>query len=289
MDKRRFGLALFAALGISITITGLFYIRVRNQQPQTTRHVIAASVTLAAGTPIAAENLKELRWPDGVSVEGLIERKEDVVGRIPAFPIAAGEPVLKRDLASGASLGLAAKIPDGMRAAAVKTNEINNVAGFIFPGSHVDVLTTLRGPTSMFTRTVLQNVQVLSTGSRIEPDPNGKPENVSVITVLTTPEQSEKLALAETQGSIRFVLRNNGDAAVYETPDVNLADIEPAQAPPPAVVKRVTCPKGRCGGPALISYSVETVAAGKSNVATFKEPASPGAKAAETKPQAPAQ
>jgi len=85
----------------------------------------------------------------------------------------------------------------------------------------VDVLVTLKpdnNAASMETRTVLQNVLVLSTGTKIDPDPNGKPENVGVVTLLVTPEQSEKLALAQNQGTIHFVLRNGGDSANAEVP-----------------------------------------------------------------------
>ncbi|PYX81718.1 MAG: Flp pilus assembly protein CpaB, partial [Acidobacteria bacterium] len=118
---------------------------------------------------------------------------------------------------------LAAKIPDGMRATAVKTNEVMSVAGFMFPGSRVDVLVTIRGENntaSTITRTVLQNVQVLSTGTKIDPDPDGKPENIGVVTLLVSPEQSEKLALAQNQGTVHFVLRNGGDSAEPNTPAV---------------------------------------------------------------------
>ncbi|PYX89719.1 MAG: Flp pilus assembly protein CpaB, partial [Acidobacteria bacterium] len=102
-----------------------------------------------------------------------------------------------------------------------------------FPGSHVDVLVTLRSDynsANAATRTVLQDVQVLSTGTKIDPDPDGKPENVAVVTLLVTPEQSEKLALAQNQvaqnqGTIHFVLRNNGDSAKPDTPAVGMAQL----------------------------------------------------------------
>src|SRR6185503_1901552 len=103
---------------------------------------------------------------------------------------------------------------------------------FIFPGSHVDVLVTLRGENnaSTTTHTVLQNVQVLATGTKTDPDPNGKPENVSVVTLLVTPEESEKLALAQNQaaqnqGSIHFVLRNGSDSNKPNTAPVDMAEL----------------------------------------------------------------
>src|SRR6266705_3919523 len=231
MGKRRLGSALLAALVISLGITYVFYVHITRTQASArpkTKRVVAAAVALQPGTPITAENLTEINWPENVSLDGLVEKKEDVTGHIVMYAIAANDPVLKRDLASSSSFGLAAKIPDGMRATAVKTNEVMNIAGFIFPGSRVDVLVTLHSDSntaSTTARTVLQNVQVLSTGTRIDPDPNGKPENVSVVTLLVTPEQSEKLALAQNQGTIHFVLRNGGDSATPDTPAVDMAQL----------------------------------------------------------------
>src|SRR6266403_855663 len=204
MGTRRLGFALVAALVISLGITSVFYVRITRTQAASrpkTKRILAAAVALQPGTPISAENLTEIDWPVNVPLEGLIEKKEDVAGHVLMYAVALNQPVLRRDLAASASLGLSAKMPDGMRATAVKTNEVTNIAGFIFPGSHVDVLVTLRGDnnTSSTTHTVLQNVQVLATGSKTDPDPNGKPENVSVVTLLVTPEESEKLALAQSQ------------------------------------------------------------------------------------------
>jgi pilus assembly protein CpaB len=286
MGARRLGLALTAALVISLGVTSVFYVRITRAQagarPQI-RRVIAAKVALQPGTPVAAENLTEIDWPKNVALGGLIEKKDDVAGHVLGYAVAANEPVLRRDLAAGASLGLAAKIPDGMRAIAVKTNEVMNMAGFVFPGSRVDVLMTLRGEnnnaSTTTARTVLQNVQVLSTGTKMDPDPTGKPEskpeNVTVVTLLVTPEQSQKLALAQTQGTIQFVLRNGGDSANPETPAVDLADltgVQKAPPPPPAQPKRVATvakPSATVVKPSDVAYLVETVANGKVTVSTF--------------------
>jgi len=215
-----------------------------------------------------------------VALGGLIEKKEDVAGHVLGYAVAANEPVLRRDLAAGASLGLAAKIPDGMRAIAVKTNEVMNMAGFIFPGSRVDVLMTLRGEgndaSTTTARTVLQNVQVLSTGTKIDPDPTGKPEskpeNVTV-TLLVTPEQSQKLALAQSQGTIQFVLRNGGDSANPETHAVDLADLTGVQKTPPPPLAPLQIRRVAAVAPVVkpsdTAYLVETVANGKVTVSTF--------------------
>ncbi len=278
MNIRRLGLALVAALVISVGITYVFYVRIAKNQSANkapTRHVIAASAALQPGTPIAQENLTEINWPTNVSMEGLIDKKEDAIGHVPMIAIEANQPILKNTLASSGNFGLAAKIPTGMRAASVKTNEVMNIAGFIFPGSRVDVLVTLRGDNnvaSSVTRTVLQNVQVLATGAKTDPDPNGKPENVSVVTLLVTPEESEKLALAQNQvaqnqGSIHFVLRNGGDTARADATPVDMSELSgvPRKAPrtETAHKKQVATPK------APEPYTVETLAGGKVSVAKF--------------------
>jgi len=285
MGTRRLGLALAAALVISLGVTSVFYLRITRAQagarPKTKR-IVGAAVALHPGTPIAADKLIEINWPENVPLEGLIEKKEEVAGHALMYAVAANQPVLRRDLASGTSLGLAAKISDGMRASAVKTNEVMNVAGFIFPGSRVDVLVTLRGDTNhgttATTRTVLQNVQVLSTGTKTDPDPNGKPENVTVVTLLVNPEESEKLALAQNQGTIQFVLRNGGDSETPDTPPVEMADLagiqKPPQRPPEAARPRraatvVKPPDSSLAKPAD-SYVVETVANGKVTIAKFQ-------------------
>src|SRR5437016_4889532 len=227
MGPRRIGFALFAALVISIGITSVFYLRVTRQQgggPKT-RPVIAAAVALQPGTPITAENLTQISWPESAPLEGLMEKKEDVAGKVLIYAVAKGEPVLRRDLASGGSYGLAAKIPDGMRATAVKTNEVMSVAGFMFPCSRVDVLVTIRGENntaSTITRTVLQNVQVLSTGTKIDPDPDGKPENIGVVTLLVSPEQSEKLALEQNQGTVNCDKRTGREPVIPITMDIEM-------------------------------------------------------------------
>jgi len=281
MGARRIGLALLAALVISLGLTYVFYVRVMKAQASgraRMRTVVAAAVPLQPGVPITAENLVLINWPENVSLDGLIEKKEDVTGHVLTYSVAANDPVLRRDLSSSTSLGLAAKIPDGMRATAVRTNEVLNIAGFILPGSRVDVLVTLRGENnsaSTSARTVLQNVQVLSTGSKMDPDPNGKPENVSIITLLVTPEESEKLALAENQGSIQFVLRNGADSASMTTPAVDIAALTGTAKPPvadsgKARPKRVAAPEVK---PPAAQYVVETLANGKVTVSKF--PVSP--------------
>jgi pilus assembly protein CpaB len=267
-----------AALIISLIVTSVFYVRITRAQAGARpklRRVIAAAVALPPGTPVPAEKLTEINWPENVALAGLIEKKDEIAGHALIYAVAANEPVLRRDLAAAATFGLAAKIPDGMRASAVKTNEVMSVAGFILPGSRVDVLVTLRSEqntaSTTTTRTVLQNVQVLSTGTKIDPDPNGKPENVSVVTLLVTPEQSETLALAQNQGTLQFALRNGADSASADTPSVDMASLTGTQRilPPPPRSETAHARAAAVVKAAPDGYVVETVANGKVTVAKF--------------------
>ena len=145
-------------------------------------------------------------------------------------------------LKAGATVGLTAKIPDGMRAVAVVTNEVNNVSGFLFPGSHVDVLVSLRPEAGInnqaMTTTVLQNIEVLSTGEKLQPDPQGKPQNVKVVTLLLTPDDAQKVLLAVNQGTVQFVLRNASDQAQPTTRPVDMRDLQGTARPAPLVAKK---------------------------------------------------
>jgi len=130
-------------------------------------------------------------------------------------------------------MGLAGRIPAGMRATAVKSNEIVGVAGFLYPGSHVDVLATyaMSATTGPLTQTVLQDVEVLAAGQTIEPDPQGKPESVDVVTLLLSPEDSQKLLLTSGQGTIQFVLRSGVDQKNIEIRPTRLNQLIAAENP----------------------------------------------------------
>ena len=226
---------------------------------------VAAAVPLAAGEVLKAEKLKYVDWPVSFPLQGTYLKRKDLVGRSVLYPIAAGEPILKRDLAMP-GMGLTVKIPDGMRAVALRSNEVVGVAGFLFPGSHVDVLVTYRTGRSPepSTAAVLQDAKVLAAGHEVEPDPNGKPATVNVVTLLMKPEDAERVVLASTQGSIHFVLRNSSDSGQAKNSPVTLSQLIPGADPPPAAVavhrKRIARPK---------PYVVETILGDKQMATSF--------------------
>jgi len=236
---------------------GATYLVARRLQPPPSGpsviSIVAASKDLSPGIPLTAQDLTTIAWPENVALPGSMKKPEDAVGRPLMVSVKAKQPLLERDLAaSGSGFGLAGKIPEGMRATAVKSNEIVGVAGFLFPGSHVDVIATYTLPSSsggagVVTTTVLQNVEVVTTGTSIEPDPQGKPQTVSVVTLLLTPEDSQKLLLASAQGTIQFVLRSGVDQQIANIPPTRLDQLiaGAAPAPPPPAPTPASKPVAR--------------------------------------------
>jgi pilus assembly protein CpaB len=191
------------------------------------RLVVGAKETLEAGQLLKPENLRLIEWP--VSLAGSAVKIEDVADRIVLFPVAKDQPILTSYLAPpGVGSGLTAKIPSGMRAISVRSDEVVGVAGFLLPGTHVDVLLTYHSDKSPDARTatVLQDVVVVAAGQQIRPDPEGKPTSVNnVVTLLLTPADSEKLVLATSLGAIHFILRNGADKDQTSSSSVGLDEL----------------------------------------------------------------
>jgi pilus assembly protein CpaB len=162
-----------------------------------------------------------------------------VIGRGVMEPIFAGEPVHDGRLApKGAGAGLAVLIPKGMRAVAVRVNDVVGVAGFVLPGMRVDVVISGRPPhvntqqTGTVSRTLLQNVQVLSAGQRLHTDADGKPVQAPVVNLLVTPAQAEMLSLAGSETRIQLVLRNPMDVEAADPPGTAVAKLFGGAAAP---------------------------------------------------------
>jgi pilus assembly protein CpaB len=160
---------------------------------------------------------------------GYATNVEEVLGRGVIVPIAANEPLLPSKLASkDGGAGLPITIPDGARAVSVRVDEVIGVAGFVVPGTRVDVVAILapsRSSGSKISRVVLQNVTVLAAGQTVQRDEEGKPMTVTVITLLVTPEQAEVLTLAATEGRIQLALRNMLDVEPVTTSGVQVANL----------------------------------------------------------------
>jgi pilus assembly protein CpaB len=258
-----------AVLAGVVTFVVFKKLRANVAQQQLTQ-IVAAVNDLPVGATLTAKDVAMVDWPSNMPLAGSFSKAEAVVGKPLIHSIGAKQPIFQRDLGiEGSGIGLSAKIPPGMRATAVKSNEIVGVAGFLYPGSHVDVLATYvvpEHPGSM-TQTVLQDVEVLAAGQTIEPDPQGKPQEVNVVTLLLTPEDSQKVQLAGNQGSIQFILRNGTDSKKSEdlTPVRldQLAGLVKPPAPPAKAANRAPAP-----APPQ-KYSLEVIQGTKSTVHTF--------------------
>jgi pilus assembly protein CpaB len=222
MTRKR--LLVIGALAIGLGAVSAFLIyrrlesRMANNIPQV--NVVVAAKDVQAGAKIEESDLKIVKYPTDNLPPRIFHDKTSVVGHGAVLPIVKGEFVLPEKLAlKNAGAGLSSLIAQGMRAVALRVNDVTAVAGFVVPGTRVDVLLTGNpvGTTETQTITVLQNVAVLATGQRIERSATGDPQNSSVVTLLVSPEDSEKLALASQEGRIQLVLRNPLDT-VQEKP-----------------------------------------------------------------------
>lgn len=229
MNVRRLLAALFMALVGSAIFT--FWISKKIAKPvDTTRRqqYVAPTQDLATGDSLQKQTLTLVDWPADKPVDGAFVKVDELVGRTVLYPLSAGEPIRARYLATaGSGAGLSTRIPEGMRAMSLRTDQIVGVAGFLVPGSHVDVLVTFHTPTSPdpITATVLQDVQILATGQKMQPDPEGKVAPTDVVTLLVNPQDAEKVVLASAQGTVHFVLRNGADHAFVSSHSAELSEL----------------------------------------------------------------
>jgi pilus assembly protein CpaB len=233
--------------------------------------VVVARTNIKLGTVLKDTDLTTTSWV-GAPPAGAVLRVQDAVGRGVVSDIYQGETVMDNRLAAlGSGGGLAATIRPGMRACAVKVNDVVGVAGFATPGMHVDVLISGNPPGSNANtvprvRTILQNIQVLSAGTDISRDAEGKPQQVQVVNLLVTPEEAELLSLAGNETHIQLVLRNPLDTNFAKPPGTNVASLF---GDAPAKVQPATAPrKPAVNVPARI-YLVEVINGSKRSEEKF--------------------
>ena len=217
---------LLVGLGIALVVAFLLSSFVYRQFKQATsikavasQTLVVAAVPLPVGARLDPSNLRVIAWPGNEPVAGMFTHVEDCANRALITPLAENEPILESKLApKEAGFGLPATIPEGMRAVSVAVNDVIAVAGFVTPGTMVDVLVTgkLQGSEPQkgnlnITKTILENVRVLAAGQKIEQDREGKPQTVPVVTLLVSPDDAAKLTMGSTEGKIQLALRNTID------------------------------------------------------------------------------
>jgi pilus assembly protein CpaB len=181
--------------------------------------VVVAARALPVGSLIGERDVKLVEWSGPSAPPGFFATAAEVIGRGVIVPLQDNEPVLEAKLAPvGAGGGLAVMVDEGMRAVSIGVDQVVGVAGFVLPGTRVDVLLTLtKGETQPTTKVIMQNLETLAAGQSIQVDREGKPQTVPVVTLLVSPEQAETLALAANQGQIQLALRNTLDTITVRT------------------------------------------------------------------------
>jgi len=223
--------AFLVAAGCSFLVYRIVGKSVAVAHKSATTRVVGAAADLKLGTILTAANLATVDIA-GPLPKGVMLKPEDVIGRGVVSDLYQGEPIMETRLApKGSGGGLAATIRQGMRACAVKVDEVVGVAGFVTPGMRVDVLISGDPPgpvdpkVGTKVKTLLQNIEVLSAGTDIQKDAEGKPQQVHVVNLLVSPEQAEVLSLASNHTQIQLVLRNPLDTNMSEVPGSAMANL----------------------------------------------------------------
>jgi pilus assembly protein CpaB len=242
MARMRVFLVLLLAVGAGSALAFGTYNYVQNA-PQTTtvaipsRPVVVAATDLELGAELTADDVRVIEWPASAVPADAISDPKEVVGRGLVMPVIQFEPILPLKLASKeAGAGLPPVIPPGLRAVSVRVNEVIGVAGYVVPGTRVDVLTTINpgqgNASQMTSKVILTDVQVLAAGTKIDNTADrDKPMPVSVVTLLVNPDEAERLTLAASEGKIQLALRNPLDRSAPATRGVRpaiLLGTEPA-------------------------------------------------------------
>jgi pilus assembly protein CpaB len=281
MNRTRLLMIGGLALALGALVSFWVYKTLQGRGPSTSEpgaDVIVALDDIQVGARIEDHDIRIARFPSSGLPAGAYARKSQVLGRGVIIPIARGEFILPSKLApENAGAGLPSMIPPGMRAVSVRVNEVVSVAGFVGPGTRVDVLLTgtPNGSTEPQTTTVLQNVAVIASGHTLERSANGEAQSTPVITLLATPEDAERLTLASSEGKIQLSLRNPLDTHQDAVDAANARGLYKGGtapvAPPRAVVHAAKQQKIEKPPPSPSVLSVEVYKGDKKTIVPLPE------------------
>jgi pilus assembly protein CpaB len=281
----------FFAVALSVLVAFLAYrvLQSRLTVSSDNAQIVVAVEKLSVGTRLTEQQLRLAPWPSNIPMQGSFIDPKELVGRGVIIPMSPNEPVLESKLApKEAGAGLTSVIPDGMRAVSVSVNAVIGVAGFVLPGSRVDVI-AVGSPDSQgnneVSKVFLENVEVLAAGQNVERDNTGKPQNVQVVTLLVRPEDAQKLALASVDSRVQLALRNPIDLVEANPTAVGKASIygsssPPSTAPKPTVIRpivRRAAPKPVAPAPVAapapthVTVEVELIKGDKREKTTFEK------------------
>ncbi len=244
MLRRRMVVVLVIAVSMGL-VTGYMVYKSVNKpagQQAETEDILVASANIGPGEGITAQHVKLAPWPKPMVPPGALRAVKDAEGRAARSSMVAGEPVLDSKLTTAGGGGLMpALVPSGKRAVSIVVEQALQKTGFVVPNSRVDVLVTLtpKGSQDRQSRIVLQDVTVLASDQTVEMKDN-KPVTMTTVTMALSPEETERLALAQNEGRVTLALRNVQDTAVISTPGVNTAQLMGGPAPAPPSAKKET-------------------------------------------------
>ena len=272
-DRRRYSFVLYTAVAVAAAATfGVYRVleSAKRESVIATQPVVTVARDLPEGAQIALTDLTVGQWPVSTVPAGAFAAPDSLVGRVTRIAVFKGEALVPGRLApDGTGPGLEVKITPGKRAAAIRINDVTGLSGLVQPNSRVDVLVSMRdtrGETNAeVAKIFMENMRVLSVGPRVDRDPNGQPVSGRTISLEVTPEEAERLVIAENQGALRLVLRGYGDPDSANTKGAHSRDVfgdqvvarpvaprqptptrrpatRPAPAPAPAVVQQVVAP-----------------------------------------------
>jgi pilus assembly protein CpaB len=235
---------LVVALVAATVASYLVYVaieRASRPKPMQTTATVVAARNVPVGTLLTKDDVKVVRWPTEHRMPGTFMTTDEVTNRGTVAPISENEPLVASKLAAaGSGAGLPPIIPAGKRALSIRVNEVIGVAGFVVPGTRVDVMVTMDkqggAEDGSMTRVVVSNVEVLTAGTRYDQEKSqadGKPIPTTVVTLLVTPDDAERLALAQNEGKINLTLRNPLDTDPSSTPGARVASLLGKQTTPP--------------------------------------------------------
>ncbi|MCI0337241.1 MAG: Flp pilus assembly protein CpaB [Acidobacteria bacterium] len=231
--NRRFLLALAGAVffGLLSIYAAQIYLRkqVASERAKDETEVVIATTDIPLGTQISELQIAVVRYPKKILPEKTLVRREEVLGRVAVVDISAKTPILEKQLAGiGAQPGLPGVTPAGMRAVSVRVDEASSVGGFVSPGSYVDVIAIMQPQidgAKQVSKVILQKVRVLAGGQQMQNKPDGKPALVNTVTLEVTPNQAEKLKLAEAEGRLQLSIRNATDQIIETTRGATRRDV----------------------------------------------------------------
>jgi pilus assembly protein CpaB len=243
MNRHRMLLGLGGALIVAFLASTYVYRQMQRAQTGAGTaakqvQVVVAAGPLNMGQPLTAADLALMDWPEGKQPQGALSHTDDCVGRALVVSLVPGELVLDQEMAKrDAGAGLSVALPEGMRAVSVGVDDVVAVAGFVTPGTLVDVLVTGIGPEGPVTRTLLEHVRVLAVGQELQTD-GGKPQTAPVVTLLVSPADAERLTLASADGKLHLALRNSMDMSDVVPPPVYGAKLLLQSSPVATVTHR---------------------------------------------------